>query len=166
MMDWKTVAEQVAKIGLPILANAIAPGSGTVVALVANALGLGSNATPEQVSTAIATNPDNVVKLKELQDRHEETLVKAAYDAENRNVEAVNKTLQTEAMGGSWLQRNHHGIESLSTVGLVWAVYFVLPLAKIPVPTIPAEAWLTLGAILGVTAWMRGQANVQTATRA
>ena len=76
----------------------------------------------------------------------------------------MNKTLQTEAMGGSWLQRNHHAIESLATVALVWAVYFILPLAKIQVPTIPPEAWLTLGAILGVTAWMRGKANVAVAS--
>ena len=84
-MDWKDVAKKIASVGLPILANAVAPGSGSIVALVTNALGLGSNATPEQVSAAVA-NPDNLVKLKELQDRHEEVLVQAGYDAENRNV--------------------------------------------------------------------------------
>lgn len=161
-MDWKDVAKKFASIGLPILANAIAPGSGTVVTLVASALGLGPSATPDQVAAA-AANPDNIVKLKELQDRHEEVLVKAAYDAEVSVVESVNKTLQTEAMGGSWLQRNHHAMESMATVALVWAVYFILPLSKIPVPAIPETAWLTLGTILGVTAWMRGQANVATA---
>jgi hypothetical protein len=162
-MDWKSLGEKLVSVGLPILGNALVPGGGTIVALVANALGLGVNATPDQIATAVSTNPDNIVKLKELQDRHEEVLIKVAYDAENRNIEAVNKTLQTEAMGGSWIQRNHHALESMGTVALVWAVYFILPILKIPVPVIPETAWITLGAILGVTAWMRGQANVAVA---
>jgi len=65
--DWKSLGGLLAKQGLPILANAIIPGSGTVVALITNALGLSHDASPQDIATAINSNPDNIVKLKELQ---------------------------------------------------------------------------------------------------
>jgi hypothetical protein len=162
-MNWKDLAKTLAGVGLPILANAVAPGSGTIIALVANALGLGANATPDEIASAVNANPDNIVKLKALQDKHEEILAKAGYDAEVAVIQSVNLTLQTEAQGGSWLQKNHHAVESLLVVNLVVAVYFVLPLLRIAVPVIPEFAYMMLGAVLGVTAWQRGQANVVTA---
>ena len=117
-------------------------------------------------ATTMASAPDSILKLRELELKHEEFMVKAAYDAEvahaveaAKQVDSVNKTLQTEAMGGSWLQRNHHAMESLAVVGMVIGVYFLLPLLKLPVPVIPEFAFMMLGAILGVTAWQRGQAN-------
>ena len=69
-------------------------------------------------------------------------MAKDQLQASTAQVEAVNKTLQTEAMGGSWLQRNHHAIESMFTCGLVGCIYFILPLLKIPVPAVPEAAWL------------------------
>lgn len=159
--DWKSIAKQLASLGLPILGAAVGGPAGAIAGKgLAAALGLGSDATPEQTAAALGNvSGEQIVALKAL----DAQMAKDQLEAGTAQVEAVNKTLQTEAMGGSWLQRNHHAIESLATVGLVWAVYFILPLAKIQVPVIPETAWLTLGAILGVTAWMRGQANVATA---
>lgn len=160
-MNLKELATKLAAIGLPLLGGAVAgPGGAAAAKMVVSALGLGADATPEQAAVALGNvTGDQLVKLREL----DAQMARDQLQAGTAQIEAVNKTLQTEAMGGSWLQRNHHAIESLSTVGLVWAVYFILPLCKLPVPTIPETAWLTLGAILGVTAWMRGQANVQSA---
>ena len=160
-MDWKAIAKQLANLGLPILGAAVGGPAGAIAGKgLAAALGLGADATPEQTAAALGNvSGDQLVALKAL----DAQMAKDQLEASTAQVEAVNKTLQTEAMGGSWLQRNHHAIESISTVALVWAVYFILPLLKIPVPVIPETAWLTLGAILGVTAWMRGQANVATA---
>lgn len=160
-MDWKAIAKQLASLGLPILGAAVGGPAGAIAGKgLAAALGLGSDATPEQTAAALGNvSGEQIVALKAL----DAQMAKDQLEASTAQVEAVNKTLQTEAMGGSWLQRNHHAMESLATVGLVWAVYFILPLAKISVPVIPETAWLTLGAILGVTAWMRGQANVATA---
>ena len=139
------------------------PLAGTVAEFVAGKLGL-SDKTVTAVQQVIAgADP---VKLAQIESDLKDHLAQygvqievASINAASSQVEAVNKTLQTEAMGGSWLQRNHHAIESMATVGLVWAVYVGLPLAAIAVPTIPESAWITLGAILGVTAWQRGQAN-------
>ena len=160
-MNLKDLGKQLAAIGLPLLGGAVAgPGGAVAMKGLVSVLGLGADATPEQTAAALGNvTGEQLVAMRSL----EADLAKAELTASTAQIETVNKTLQTEAMGGSWLQRNHHAIESLATVGLVWAVYFVLPIAKIPVPAIPESAWLTLGAILGVTAWMRGQANVATA---
>jgi len=160
-MDWKDLAKQVANLGLPIVGAAIGGPAGAMVGKgLAAALGLGANATPEQTAAALGNvSGDQLVALKAL----DAQMAKDQLQASTAQVEAVNKTLQTEAMGGSWLQRNHHAIESMFTVGLVGAIYFVLPLLKIAVPAVPEAAWLMLGAILGVTAWQRGAANVATA---
>ena len=169
-MDWKDIASDVAKVA-PILGTVLGGPAGVALkigSLVANALGVTG---PAEVQQALQTNPDAAVKLREIE--KDETLglrqivanqAIAEAQAATAQIEAVNKTLQTEAMGGSWLQRNHHAIESTSTVALVWAIYFVLPLCKIAVPAVPETAWITLGAILGVTAWQRGQANKSVAS--
>jgi hypothetical protein len=102
---------------------------------------------------------DQLVKMKELDTQLAQTQLTTAA----AQVEAVNKTLQTEAMGGSWLQKNHHAMESMFVCGMVAALYVGLPLLKITVPSVDPTVWLMLGGILGVTAWQRGAANVATA---
>ena len=158
-MNLKDIAKQLAAIGLPLLGGAVGGPAGAVVAKgISAALGLTEDATPEQTAAALGNlSGEQLVALRNLEAEQAKVQMQTAA----RQVEAVNKTIQTEAMGGSWLQRNHHAMECLATIGLVWAVYFVLPLLAVPVPAIPETAWITLGAILGVTAWQRGQANVQ-----
>ena len=36
-------------------------------------------------------------------------------------------------------------------------IYFVLPLLKFPVPSIPSEVWMAYGAVMGVASWFRGK---------
>lgn len=157
-MNWKDVAKQVASLGLPILGGALGGPAGAAVGKgLAAALGLAQDASPEQTAAALGNvSGEQLVALRAL----ETDLAKAQLAAETSQVEAVNKTLQTEAMGGSWLQKNHHALESMFTVLLIGGIYFVLPLLKIAVPAVPEAAYLMLGAILGVTAWQRGAANV------
>jgi peptidoglycan/LPS O-acetylase OafA/YrhL len=69
----------------------------------------------------------------------------------------VNATLQAEAIGKSWLQQNHHPLESLWTLALLTAIYFVLPVLKIAPPSVPESAWITIGAMLGIRAWNAGR---------
>ncbi len=64
-----------------MLANALLPGSGIAVSLVETALGkTPGSLKPADVVQAIS-NPDSLLKLKDLEFRHSETLVKLAYDA-------------------------------------------------------------------------------------
>lgn len=160
-MDWTDVAKKLANIGLPILGAAVGGPAGAIAGKgIAAALGLGADSTPEQTAAALGNvSGEQIVALKAL----DAQMAKDQLQASTAQVEAVNKTLQTEAMGGSWLQKNHHAIESMFVCSLVGAIYFILPVLKIPVPVVPTEAWIMLGAILGVTAWQRGAANVATA---
>ena len=161
-MDWKDVAKKLAGIGLPILGAAVGGPMGAIAGKgLAAALGLGADATPEQAAAALGNvNGDQLVALKAL----DAQMAKDQLEASTAQVQAVNKTLQTEAMGGSWLQKNHHAIESLAFMAWIMGVYFVLPLLKIAVPVIPEFAFMAAGAVLGVTAWQRGQANVAAAS--
>lgn len=64
-----------------MLANALLPGSGLAVTLVESALGkTPGTLQPADVVQAVS-NPDALLKLKDLEFRHSETLVKLAYDA-------------------------------------------------------------------------------------
>jgi hypothetical protein len=157
----KSIAAKLAEVGLPAIAGAVAgPGGALAVKGLLSAIGLGSDATPEQAMAALGTlSGDQLVKMKELDTQLAQTQLTTAA----AQVEAVNKTLQTEAMGGSWLQKNHHAMESMFVCGMVAALYVGLPLLKITVPSVDPTVWLMLGGILGVTAWQRGAANVATA---
>lgn len=75
---------------------------------------------------------------------------------------AEQATIAAEAAGkGGWLQANWHALGSLWAIGLLSAVYFVLPMMEKAVPAIPESAWMMLAAILGVAAWHSGTAAVQ-----
>jgi hypothetical protein len=162
-MDLKEFGQALAKIGLPLLGAALPiPGGMAIGTALASAIGSSSD-NPEDILTALSANADAMAKAKQFELTHQETMLKMTLDSQIAQLEAVNKTLQTEAMGGSWLQKNHHALESMFTVTLVGAIYFLLPVLSLPVPPVPESAWIMLGGILGVTAWQRGQANVATA---
>lgn len=157
----KTVAAKLAEIGLPALAGSVGgPAGALAVKGLLAAIGLGDDATPEQAAAALGNlSGDQLVKMKELDAQVAQTQMQTAA----AQVESVNKTLQTEAMGGSWLQRNHHALESMFVCLMVAAIYVGLPLAHIQVPLVDPTVWLMLGGILGVTAWQRGAANIASA---
>jgi hypothetical protein len=142
------------------------PLAGMAAEFIAGKMGLGSN-TVEAVKDAVAgvTGADKI-KLAEIQAGLQDHLAQYGLQLQTTEIQAaatvvaaVNTTLQADARGDSWLQKNHHAMESLATVACVIGVYFVLPLAHIPVPSVPEAAYLMLGAILGVTSWQRGQVN-------
>lgn len=159
-MDWKGLGESLAKIGLPLLGAALPiPGGAAIGSALASAIGSSSD-KPDDILAAITSNADALAKAKQFESQHQETMLKMTLDAQTSALEAVNKTLQTEAMGGSFWQKNHHAFECSFTVILVGMIYFLLPLIGKPVPSVPETAWMMLGAILGVTAWQRGNANI------
>lgn len=146
------------------------PLAGAAAEFIAGKLGLSDKTVDAVQQTISGMTGGDQVKLKQiaadLQDHLAQYGVQlqiAELQTGQQQVEAVNKTLQTEAMGGGWLQRNHHAIESLMATSSVILIYFGLPLLKLPVPVVDPMAWMMLGGILGVTAWQRGQANVATA---
>lgn len=162
-MQIKDIVAEFAKLGLPLLGAALPiPGGEAIGTAVAAMIGAPSSA-PEDILKTVQGNADALVKAKQFELTHQETILRITVDAEVRQVEAVNKTLQTEAMGGSFWQKNHHGFETSLFMVTMTGVYFVLPILKLPVPTIPEFAFMAMAAVLGVTAWQRGVANITAA---
>lgn len=100
-MDWKAVGKQLINIGVPILGTALAGPPGglaakAAISLIGAKVGIEEeNITPTTVAELIA-NPDQVVKLKEIESNHairlEELIVEDRKSARQREVEIVKAT--------------------------------------------------------------------------
>lgn len=166
-MEWKEVAGAVAK-SAPMLGGLLfgPPGAavGAVGAMIASALGVGG--TPDEVSQALATNPDAAVKIKEIEKSRQVELqaltvqvITAQLAAESAAIQAVNATMQAEVKAEHWPTYSWRPFCGFVFGVTFFGVYFVLPLVNVPVPVVPFEAWTALGAILGVASWFRGKAQ-------
>lgn len=166
--DWKALGEQIGKLGLPLLGGALGGPAGAAIGTALSQELFGhANATPDQIAAAVSGNADMLVKLKEYEAREKEALLNyslAMAQEETKRLQTVNATLQADANGKGWLQQNTHAIESLGTMLLIFSLYVFMPIVKIVPPVVPAEAWMTLGALLGIRAWMKGRAEQAEAT--
>jgi hypothetical protein len=166
-MDWKDIASTVGKAA-PILGTLIGgPAGGTVGALIASALGVSN--TPDAVSVALQTNPDAAVKLAQIEADQKVKLQELVTDQAKAEIQAaaqaisdVNKTIQAEAASEHWPSYSWRPFIGFVAGTMVFGVYFVLPLAKVPVPAVPESVWMMLGAILGVASWFRGKMQTET----
>lgn len=168
MSDWKKIVPILGSAA-PILGTLLGgPAGAAVGALVASALGVGG--TPDEVATALKTDPDAAVKLKQLEVTRQVELEgllveaeKARLAAETAAIVAVNATMQAETTAEHWPSYTWRPFVGFVFGVMFLGVYFVLPLAKIPVPVVPTEAWMAIGAVLGVASWFRGKEKVANA---
>ena len=163
-MDWKDVAGIVGKFA-PLAGTLIGgPAGAALGALVSAALGVEN--TPDAIHAAIATDPtaalklaqfesDNNIKLQAMMFAHADNLVAADTQA----VLAVNATMQVEAKSDHWPTYGWRPFCGFVFGIMFLGVYFVLPLARVPVPEVPTEAWLAMGGVLGVASFFRGKAQ-------
>jgi hypothetical protein len=164
--DWKSLGEILAKLGLPILGTALAgPAGAAIGGALANAVFPGApeaaqKSTPETLAALLTGSTDALRAAKEFELREKSMLLEhclAMAKEETKRVEAVNATMQSESKSEHWAQWLWRPFNGFVLGTLVFCDYFLLPLLKIPVPTIPTEVWLALGAVVGVTAWHRGR---------
>lgn len=162
-MDWKDIAGVVGKTA-PLLGTLLGgPAGAAVGGIIASVLGTGNSA--EEVSAALA-NPEAAVKLRQIEADRQTKLAELAADQAKAEIagavaalQSVNQTMQSEAASNHWPTYTWRPFIGFITGGMVAGVYFVLPLAHIPVPAIPESVWLMLGGILGVASWFRGKAQ-------
>ena len=163
-MNWTDIAKTVGSAA-PLLGTLLGgPAGAAVGAMVASALGTG--ATPDEVSQALTVNPDAAVKIKQIEAARQVDLQQLVVQAEqNRlaaetsNILAVNATMQAEAKSEHWPTYSWRPFCGFVFGTMFLGVYFVLPLAKLPVPVVPTEAWFAIGGVLGVASWFRGKAQ-------
>lgn len=163
-MNWSDIGKTIGD-ALPILGGALGGPLGAEVGNMA-AQALGCDPTASAVAAKFKADPQAIEKLQAIEASKEVQLAQIAAKAEaakeqehEADLSQVNQTIRTEAVGKSWLQRNAHPIALLMTVGCVIGIYFVLPLDNKAVPSVPSDAWMMLGAILGVAAWHSGVAK-------
>lgn len=163
-MEWKDVAKAVGAAA-PILGTLLGgPAGAAIGAIVASGLGVGN--TPDEVSQALQINPDAAIKLKQIESTRQvelQTLVvqaeSARLAAETAAVQAVNATMQAEGKSDHWPTYSWRPFVGFVFGVMFLGVYFVLPLAGLPVPVVPTEAWIAIGGVLGVASWFRGRAQ-------
>lgn len=163
-MDWKDLAGTVGKFA-PLLGTLIGGPAGTAIGAMVSA-GLGVGNTPNEVAQALQINPDAAVKLRQIQSDNQIELQKLLVQSEaNRlaadtsTILAVNATMQAEASADHWPTYSWRPFVGFVFGIMFLGVYFVLPLARLPVPAVPTEAWLAIGGVLGVASWFRGKAQ-------
>ena len=163
-MDWKDIAATVGKFA-PLAGTLIGgPAGAALGALVSAALGVSN--TPDAIQAAIATDPgaalklaqfesDNQVKLQAMMFAHADNVIAS----ETQVILAVNATMQGEAKSDHWPTYSWRPFVGFVFGAMFLGVYFVLPMAHLPVPVVPTEAWLSIGGVLGVASFFRGKAQ-------
>jgi len=157
------------KAALPFIGTALGgPLGGGAATFIASKLGI-SDSTIAGVKTALTNalgDPVQLEKAKEAELEYKEHCLQLGYDSvyklEELNAQvvvSVNTTMQAEAKADHWPTYTWRPFIGFITGIMVLGCYFVLPLAKIPVPTVPDSVWLMLGGILGVASYFRGKAQ-------
>jgi len=163
MSDWKKVASTIADYA-PMLSSLIPiPGAGIAGQLIASALGTKNN--PKAIMKAIEIDPQAALKIAETESNNKTKLEEQMILAETMRIQTVNQTMRGEQKSEHWMQWSWRPF-----VGFIFGItffgcYFILPLSNIEVPAIPTEAWMMIGAVLGVASWHRGSAKVETAKK-
>lgn len=170
----KTLAKQ----GLPLLGTLLGgPAGGAIGALVASAIG-GDAEDPDGLAQIIATRPDALIKLRELEAskavRLQDLVTQQALgelQADTERLATVNATMQGEGKSEHWPQyswRPYWGFISATAFGVVCVFVCVLahkaifsnqPEALAMIPQLVGAFTMLFGvpgAILGIAAWHRG----------
>lgn len=163
-MEWKDISKLVGTAA-PILGTLLGGPAGMAIgSIVASGLGVGN--TPDEVSQALAVNPDAAVKLKQIEATRQTELQALVVQAEANRlaadtaaIQAVNTTMQIEAKSEHWPTYSWRPFCGFVFGTMFLGVYFVLPLSHLPVPVVPTEAWLAIGGVLGVASYFRGKAQ-------
>ena len=157
-MDWL-------KIIAPTAATMLGgPLAGLAVKFLADKLGAPAS-TVDAVTTALSdlnTTPEGHIKLARIDADLRTHAMDVGINLEQlavQNAADINKTMQTEATAEHWPSYSWRPFCGFVFGSMFLGVYFVLPLAHIPVPLVPVEAWASMGAVLGVASWFRGKAQ-------
>lgn len=167
-MDLKQIADNLVKIGLPILGAALPlPGGSAIGTALANYIG-NKDASLDEVVKSITTSEEALQKAKEFEANHEETLLRMQVEAETVRIQTVNSTMQEEAKSDHWPTYSWRPFIGFA-FGLYILSYVILPLCGITPSILPPDLTMAIGAILGIASYYRGRMqadpNVKTDNR-
>jgi hypothetical protein len=147
--------------------------SATAAKVVSIAQKVTSTSSGDAALAAIQANPTLALQLQQEIDANAQELAKisqaiqlAEINAEVAEQAQVNNTMQVEAKADHWPTYTWRPFIGFIFGIMLFGDYFVIPLLRgwwpaIVTPTIPSEAWVAIGGILGVASYFRGsmQAN-------
>lgn len=140
--------------------------AGKVVGIAQQVTGQSS---PDAAVAAIAADPNLSLQFQKAvldQQAHlaeiAADVTKAELAADQANTAAVNATMQTEAKADHWPTYSWRPFVGFC-FGFAWiGAYFIIPILRgwwpqITQPSIPPEAWIAIGGVLGVASFFRGK---------
>jgi len=114
--------------------------------------------TPEETISALRADRELAVKFQEAVLAQELEFEKLAA----QNASDINKTMQAETASEHWPSYSWRPFIGFS-FGLYLNAQWILPLFKLPAPTVDSQLMLVVGAILGVASWYRGKMQADPA---
>ena len=178
-MDWKELGKSLTNIGLPLIGAALPiPGGAAIGAALASAIG--GDGSADDVLNKLTSNQELLLKAKEFELTHQETLLKLNLDYEvelakvdSSNTQSVNTTIQEESKSDHWPTYTWRpfigfcfGINLLVTSLTVCVIYILVIfgvsdsklLQYIPNFLSSMAALLAVPMpILGIASWFRGR---------
>lgn len=159
-LSWSDVGKAIAGVA-PILGTALGGPAGAVVgSLVASALGTSSS--PDAVNAAIAADPASAAKILQVQNEHEEALVKMQTDYQTNLDTQRGEVIQAEAKSDSWMASNWRPILMLTFTAIVAVNWLILPVVSwfgphlVPL-VLPPDMWDLLK--IGVGGYIVGRSG-------
>ncbi len=142
--------------------------------MIGGALGDTVSKIGDTVKKFVTTDADRMAldnelaKIKADADQRAQEIGVQYAEIEAKNIESVNKTMQSEAAAEHWPTYTWRPF-----IGLIFGFYiasmFILPLFGVKPVEMSADLVLTIGAILGVASWFRGKMqadpNIPTVNR-
>ncbi len=108
---------------------------------------------PDRAIKAMQADPEVALRFKEAVMSHDEAMARE----DSRRIAEVNATMRAEAKSEKWPQYMWRPFNGFMFGVTLFSNYVVLPaIGKTPTD-IPEIVWVMWGAVLGVTAWHRGQ---------
>lgn len=155
----------VIKTALPFIGTALGgPLGGMAADFVGSKLGIPASSVDTVKAILGGMPPEKLVEMKQIELEFQLKMATLGFDSTSKLdelnvqvIEAVNKTMQAEAASEHWPTYSWRPFCGFIFGTMFIGVYFILPLAHIPVPVIPQEAWLAMGAVLGVASFFRGK---------
>jgi hypothetical protein len=119
-MDWKDIAGTLGKAA-PLLGTLIGgPAGAAIGGMVASALG--TPATPDDVSAALATNPDAAVKLKQIEADRQVQLQQLVEQHAGALLAAQTAAIQADVSDRDSARKREMSVRGSTPAGLAWLV--------------------------------------------
>lgn len=139
----------------PMAADAVIPGSGSLIEGLMRRVTGDSVSDIEQVAAQIHADPTLMVELQKAALEQEKNLA----EIEARKLETVNVTMRAETVSEKWQQYSWRPWNGFTYPVAVMLIYVLLPMCGKPVPEVPQWIWIGWLSILGVATWDRGKAK-------